>query len=59
MAALLHARKLPGSGQAALNEVRQTFGLDEIKIRDHNFSQAENVDKFLRTAFDIVETVNC
>jgi SAM-dependent methyltransferase len=46
-------------GQAALNSVRQTFGLDEIKIRDHNcFLQAETVDKFLGTAFDIVENVN-
>jgi SAM-dependent methyltransferase len=46
-------------GQAALNEVRQSFGLDEIKVRDHNcFLQAEYVDQFLGTAFDIVENLN-
>ena len=47
-------------GQAALNSVRQTFGLDEIKIRHVLlfFASREFLDKFLGTAFDIVENVN-
>ena len=46
-------------GQSALNEVRKSFGLDEIKIRPHNcFLEKENVYSFLGAAFDIIQDEN-
>jgi hypothetical protein len=46
-------------GHDALNEVRQSFGLDEIKVRTHNcFLNRENVREFLGRAFDIEQDVN-
>jgi len=46
-------------GHMELNQVRQKFGLPEIKIRDHNFFfDLETLLPFLRTSFDIEEIKN-
>ncbi len=46
-------------GHNALNEVRQSFGLDEIKVRSHNcFLNRESAHEFLGRAFDIEQDVN-
>jgi SAM-dependent methyltransferase len=46
-------------GHDALNEVRRSFGLDEIKVRPHNcFLNRESVHEFLGRAFDIERDVN-
>src|SRR5262249_38418350 len=46
-------------GHMELNQVRQKFGLPEIKIRDHNFFfDAETLLPFLRTSFEVEEFKN-